>query len=337
LKQVVLDSLVHGLGAVPVRLKFGVGAGVLLLHLAACTCEDQRPSQAQPSAIADASASDAAPSASAALLYLPDAAAPLEVATGVGLRRVSRGGCPDDMVSIAGNFCIDRYEVVLVEVETARRTSPFYHPNTTHTRSQFKVWETERRRMGDEEHRLLPIPTPPEFQFKTDFQVAAQSLPGEIPNGYLNSLVAEEACALAGKRLCSEDEWVTACKGEQGTLFPYGEEYIKGKCNVHTGKHPAKILHGNASIGHLDPRLNQFSYQGHPLLHRTGANPECASRWGGDAVYDMVGNLDEWIADEDGVFLGGFYARNTKQGCEARISAHPRAYFDYSLGVRCCL
>jgi formylglycine-generating enzyme len=73
------------------------------------------------------------------------------------------------------------------------------------------------------------------------------------------------------------------------------------------------------------------------LLHSTGSDPECVSRWGADGVWAMVGNLDEWIDDKRGAFLGGFYARNTEAGCAARIDVHPPNYYDYSLGVRCCL
>jgi formylglycine-generating enzyme required for sulfatase activity len=72
------------------------------------------------------------------------------------------------------------------------------------------------------------------------------------------------------------------------------------------------------------------------LLRSTGATASCASEWNGDAVYDMVGNLDEWIADDAGIFVGGFYSRASRQGCEAKISSHAPSYYDYSLGTRCC-
>jgi hypothetical protein len=52
----------------------------------------------------------------------------------------------------------------------------------------------------------------------------------------------------------------------------------------------------------------------------------------------MVGNLDEWVEGETRpVFVGGFYARSTTKGCEARVDSHAPAYYDYSLGTRCCL
>jgi hypothetical protein len=49
-----------------------------------------------------------------------------------------------------------------------------------------------------------------------------------------------------------------------------------------------------------------------------------------------VGNLEERVEDETGVFLGGFYARGTQEGCEAKIASHSPFYLDYSLGTRCC-
>ena len=60
------------------------------------------------------------------------------------------------------------------------------------------------------------------------------------------------------------------------------------------------------------------------------------TRWGDDAVYDLVGNLDEWVDEPGGAFAGGFYSRSTRAGCEAVVTAHPKGYLDYSTGVRCC-
>lgn len=73
-----------------------------------------------------------------------------------------------------------------------------------------------------------------------------------------------------------------------------------------------------------------------PLLRPAGGSPACASRWGDDAVYDMVGNLDEWSADPNGALLGGFYSRQTQDGCDSANTRHPPNFFNYSLGMRCC-
>jgi formylglycine-generating enzyme required for sulfatase activity len=71
-------------------------------------------------------------------------------------------------------------------------------------------------------------------------------------------------------------------------------------------------------------------------LQKTGASADCTSQWAQDAIHDMVGNLDEWVESEDGLFVGGFYSRGTREGCDAAVSSHPPEYYDYSLGARCC-
>jgi formylglycine-generating enzyme required for sulfatase activity len=164
----------------------------------------------------------------------------------------------------------------------------------------------------------------------------ATSVAAAVPNGYLSGEVARAACGRAGKRLCTVDEWVTACRGRKNTAFPYGHHYQAGRCNVCRETHPARVLHGNPSIGHLDPRLNLVEEGGSPLLKPTGGMPDCESEWEGGAVHDMVGNLDEWVDDAAGTFVGGFYARATQKGCDARVEVHPIDYYDYSLGTRCC-
>jgi hypothetical protein len=101
--------------------------------------------------------------------------------------------------------------------------------------------------------------------------------------------------------------------------------------------HPAAVLHGNASIGLTDPRLNLVVETGSdPLLRPTGATSGCVSAWRGELIHDMVGNVDEWIEDPRGVFVGGFYSRMTTKGCEAKVRGHAPAYYDYSTGTRCC-
>jgi len=77
-------------------------------------------------------------------------------------------------------------------------------------------------------------------------------------------------------------------------------------------------------------------HDGKPLLAATGTLLGCATPHGDDGVYDMLGNLDEWIEDPRGTFVGGFYARETEWGCDARIEVHSADYYDYSLGARCC-
>jgi hypothetical protein len=240
------------------------------------------------------------------------------------------------MVLIASTYCIDRFESSLVDAAEGRATSPYYHPERSILARSHARWKNARANGETQLARSTSVPEPPSWQLQQDFDVRAVSRAGAVPNGYLTRALSERACANAGKRLCTEDEWVRACRGSEGRRFPYGDKYEHGRCNVFRESHPAAELHGNASINHTDPRLNQVAHRGRPLLRKTGATPECASRWGDDAVFDMVGNLDEWVEDAEGVFVGGFYSRSTRAGCESKVSSHAPSYFDYSLGTRCC-
>lgn len=273
-----------------------------------------------------------APTPPPELLYVPSAEAELPPVVGGGLLPgappLSSGRCPADMVDVRGEFCIDRYEAELFDVRSSQALSPYYHPTRGQTRASFTRYRAIAARKGAPE-----LPSPPPFQLETDFEPAARSTAHVIPSGYLSGVVAKQACERAGKRLCSYAEWLTACRGEARRAFPYGDRYEDGACNVHRGSHPAALLHGNPSIHHLDPRLNRVSDAEGPLLRPTGSLPRCKSAWNQDGAFDMVGNLDEWVEDS---FAGGFYARGTRDGCEARIRSHPRDYFDYSLGTRCC-
>ena len=62
--------------------------------------------------------------------------------------------------------------------------------------------------------------------------------------------------------------------------------------------------------------------------------------WGTNAygVFDMVGNLHEWVDDPDGTFQGGYYLDThiNGDGCYYRTTFHAMSYYDYSTGFRCC-
>jgi formylglycine-generating enzyme required for sulfatase activity len=246
--------------------------------------------------------------------------------------------CPRDMVLVDGRYCVDRYEATLVDVATERALSPYYPPSPKLASSLEKLWQTQRFAMGDPAAQALDLPVLPSWEKSKELQPEAVSARGAVPQGYVSGNLAELACKNAGKRLCTLDQWRTACRGERGKPFPYGDgdKYVAGKCNVFREAHPAMVLHGDFSVGHTDPRLNLVRVKDRSLLRTTGATSECVSEWGDDGIADMVGNVDEWIDDPEGTFVGGFYARATKDGCASTISTHSFDYYDYSTGIRCC-
>jgi len=208
-----------------------------------------------------------------------------------------------------------------------------------------------------EDGTLKPFPP---FTRPKQGTFVAESGAGVRPQAYISQLEAASACQNAGKRLCSLSEWYRACRGEHDTLYPYGATYVRGRCNV--GKpHLLSILHGS------DP--NAWSYEGafnDPALDQrpgflaeSGEYSGCVTSAG---VFDLVGNLHEWVADRvdssiaekmplesgikarigrntgKGVFMGGFFSTMNEhgRGCEFVTMAHERRYHDYSTGFRCC-
>jgi hypothetical protein len=195
------------------------------------------------------------------------------------------GGCPDGMVRV-DTFCIDRFEASLEELDGGA-FSPFHNPGTRRLR--------------------------------------ARSLEGAVPQGYLNEVQAAAACAEAGKRLCTDTEWLRACRGPSGFTYPYGNVRMTGTCNDHRAVHPAIELYGTSAswiFSHIDsPCLNQLDAGVAP----TGVN-------------DLMGNLHEWTADPAGTFRGGFYVDTVLNGngCLYVTTAHDVNHWDYSTGFRCC-
>lgn len=243
--------------------------------------------------------------------------------------------CPAEMVRVA-DFCIDRWEISTRDKASGRPLSPYYPPAPRLLERVVRTWQIERSELGSAEARAMPLPDLPAWQRGGRFTASAVSRPGVVPQGYLSRDLAERVCARAEKRLCTAAEWSLACRSERGTRFPYGQRFDKDRCNVYRLYHPAAILHGSAAVGHTDPRLNLVLEGTRPLLELTGARPGCASRWSTDAVFDMVGNLDEWVSDVTPTFMGGFYARAATKGCDAQVSSHASSYYDYSTGTRCC-
>jgi formylglycine-generating enzyme required for sulfatase activity len=220
----------------------------------------------------------------------------------VGMALVSQASLPPEAAPDhpLPDYCVDRYEGSLVEI-------------TPEGERPFSPYETVRGR-----------------------RVRAVSRSGVVPQAYISRNEADLACKASHKRLCSEAEWTTACKGKRPTAFPYGEEKRAGYCND-SGVPPLATYYpggGPDAFGPQamnDPRLNALE----GTVAHTGRYAHCHSSWG---TYDMVGNVHEWIEDPAGTFLGGSYLDThiNGDGCAYKTVAHDASYHDYSTGFRCC-
>jgi len=233
-------------------------------------------------------------------------------------------GCPAEMARV-GDSCVDRFEAILVETNSAGRE--IIYPSCQ--------------------------------QPKPGFRYEARSIDGMLPQAYVSRPEAEAACRNAGKRLCSLGEWFDACRGSQKLTHPYGNEFAKDKCN--SGKtHLLGAFFGNHPRWWSYEKFNSPRMNLEPgFLSPTGDHVECKSDYG---THDMVGNLHEWVSDRvdyslerkiplvdgvrksirrnigNGIFMGGFYSTSSQQGegCGFIVLAHAPAYHDYSTGFRCC-
>jgi hypothetical protein len=223
------------------------------------------------------------------------------------------GPCSDGMARVTygdgGVVCVDRFEAATVVVAPDGGTTP--HPYDQ------------------------PVDT-----VGNGLTIRAVVADGIKPQGYISEVQAASACANAGKRLCTLPEWLGACQGPNGYTYPYGNTYMAGACNEGRATNPVNDCFGTGSNVFTYNNMNSSCCDDQPNTVAPGGTfGKCVSSWG---IYDLHGNLHEWIATTassgNGIFKGGFFvdAKINGAGCLYATTAHAQSYHDYSTGFRCC-
>ncbi len=130
------------------------------------------------------------------------------------------------------------------------------------------------------------------------------------PTSNVSFTEASDSCFIAGKRLCTNDEWESACSGKYDWDYPYGQTYEQHACVTLSNRR-----------------------------RKSGDAGECRGWY---EVYDMVGNLAEWTStpsERDNKFFivkGGFWESGNRGTCSLkRYSYYPQNRHN-PVGFRCC-
>ncbi len=137
---------------------------------------------------------------------------------------------------------------------------------------------------------------------------------------------ADAACKKAGKRLCTEEEWVSVCTGTpavdnnnnnqfadddvEGQMYPYGAFYEAGNCRDQEDKYKGKS-------------------------GKTGSMDKCRTASG---VFDLAGNIGEWsgITKETAGLMGGHNSSGERAACNQRSASFGAGNRNQTTGFRCC-
>lgn len=129
-----------------------------------------------------------------------------------------------------------------------------------------------------------------------------------VPTSNITYPQAVELCKSRGKRVCTETEWLTACRGRRALNYPYGNRFEANNCNV-AGNRNRAVESGNFF--------------------------RCESTHG---AIDMSGNLSEWVSSSTGgarAFGGSFLTEKFNSACNSFIELDKNSKY-FHTGVRCC-
>jgi hypothetical protein len=225
--------------------------------------------------------------------------------------------CPDDMVLVEGDSC-----------PAAEQRCEEFHP--------------EYDRSEDSSERCLRFAEPSRCansrRRRLRFCVDRYEWPnrkGALPQVLVSWNDAEAACSAAGKRLCTEPEWVFACEGE--AMLPYVTGYTRDAtaCVIDYVQRPRAIERWDACMA--SPAC-AADFARVDQREPSGAFERCVSPFG---VHDMNGNVNEWVRITSEKYprrsgLKGGWWGPVRNRCRPTVRFHDESDWGYEIGFRCC-
>lgn len=224
--------------------------------------------------------------------------------------------CPDDMVLIDAIYCPNVEEACLRWVDAEGKTigpptdgfgrcGEFRYPTRCLTPADQRV------------HKKYCIDR---YEYP--------DIPNQKPQSWMSWLASKTALEASGKRLCTDSEWTLACEGRDVKPYPYGDGYHRDRtaCNFDNDMSRVDVFKDNQTVRAMDD-----------ILVASGTMPRCVSPFG---VYDMVGNLDEFVVNESGHphssgFKGG-HVFGVRNACRPMTVSHDERFAWYESGTRGC-
>lgn len=221
-----------------------------------------------------------------------------------------QGACPSDMVEIEGAYC-PAPEQICDEYISEKRD------------------RCERFRL-----KVRCIGTPEAKHYCIDRYEYPNEV-GHRPTVAVTWDEARDVCANESKRLCVAEEWTLACEGPERKPYPFGYSRDATACNFDK----PYIMPDN--FAYDDPQTRAAEVSRVNQSEPSGSRPRCASDYG---VYDMTGNVDEWVVNEHGSPQGPEFQSGLKGGywgpvrnrCRPMTTDHNHWHHGYQIGFRCC-
>lgn len=225
--------------------------------------------------------------------------------------------CPSGMVEINGDYCPKDNQLCLKWRDNAEG-------------QRCEVWRDNVRCMTETIHKHYCID---KYEYPNE--------EGIIPQDWMSWKDMKDACESEGKRLCTRIEWTFAAGGPDMHPYPYGDGFHRDKTICNIDNHAASVgLTGDDIMSVTDPN-SDVAKALRSLLVPSGSMKECVSEWG---VYDMAGNIDEWVLNEGGFVdkapyisgLMGGHVFGVRNASRPITDAHNQGFYWYETGGRCC-
>jgi sulfatase modifying factor 1 len=219
-------------------------------------------------------------------------------------------GCPPDMVEVNGSYC----------------------PAVEQICTDFISEQRDRCGEFRATVRCMGATTPKTFCID---RYEYPNRVGILPTLGVTWEDAGKLCAAEGRRLCTDSEWTLACEGNEMRPYPYGFKRDSRACNIDK---PYIVPNESA---YADPARRAAEAKRLDQSEPSGSRSACVSPFG---VYDMTGNVDEWVFNEHGSTKAAPYVSGLKGGywgpvrnrCRPMTVDHNQWHFGYQIGFRCC-